>query len=278
MTRKSPQGAIRAALLAGKRRPRTSGGSPTSRRGDGYEFVELREYVPGDDVRRIDWAASARSAELQTRVILEDIALILAAVVDDSPSMSVGRERPLREAAMEALREWYSVAQAEDRCVRIDASQLQPRGTLRGPASAHAALQSKCDFDFERSLQTARTGLRAGAALLIISDFYDLRREHAPLLLALGRRFDCTALIARDPWYDGLTLSGVVRLRGTEGGTMRGFVGARERAAYARAVRVREAELRLRLEAAGWRVGLLHERNGAGSLAATFGLRHDLAS
>jgi uncharacterized protein (DUF58 family) len=259
--RKTPQGAI-----------------PTSRRGDGYEFVELREYVPGDDVRRIDWAASARSAELQTRVILEDIALIVAAIVDDSPSMSVGRTRPLTDAAGEALRQWYAVAQSEDRCVRISGSTLQPRGTLRGAASAHAALLAESPFDLERSLQTARTGLRAGAALLVVSDFFDLHREHRPLLHALGRRFDCTALVARDPWYDGLGLGGVVRLRGAEGGTLRGFIGTRERAAYARAVHSREADLRQHFEAAGWRVGLLHESDGAASLAAAFGLRHDLAS
>ena len=52
---------------------------PTIYRGDGYEFVELRAYVPGDDVRRIDWAATARSGDLQTRVVLEDVALTLAA-------------------------------------------------------------------------------------------------------------------------------------------------------------------------------------------------------
>ena len=53
---------LRDALLRGKRRPRRFGaGSPTMYRGDGYEFIELREYVPGDDVRRIDWAATARA-------------------------------------------------------------------------------------------------------------------------------------------------------------------------------------------------------------------------
>ncbi len=69
---------IREALLRARRRPRNLGaGSPTIYRRVGYEFVELRAYVPGDDVRRIDWAATARSGELQTRVVLEDVALTL---------------------------------------------------------------------------------------------------------------------------------------------------------------------------------------------------------
>ena len=84
-------------------------------RGDGYEFVELREYVPGDDVRRIDWAATARTAQLQTRVVLEDVALTLSAIVDDSPSMHAGRERPLLESAREAAEAWFGAADGSDR-------------------------------------------------------------------------------------------------------------------------------------------------------------------
>ena len=102
---------IRDALLRARRRPRHFGaGSPTIFRGDGYEFVELRGYVPGDDVRRIDWASTARSGELQTRVVLEDVTLTLAAILDASPSMQVGRKRPLLTAAREALAEWFAAA------------------------------------------------------------------------------------------------------------------------------------------------------------------------
>jgi hypothetical protein len=80
-------------------------------------------------------------------------------------------------------------------------------------------------------------------------------------------------LIARDPWYEQLPLAGVVRLRGAEGGTLRAYVGASERAAYLTAVRAREASLLRRFEAANWRTGLLREEDGSASLAAAFGLR-----
>ena len=111
---------IREALLRARRRPRHLGaGSPTIYRGDGYEFVELRAYIPGDDVRRIDWAATARAGDLQTRVVLEDVALTLAAIVDTSPSMRVGRRRPLLDAAREALRAWFAAARPAGVVVRI---------------------------------------------------------------------------------------------------------------------------------------------------------------
>ncbi len=267
---------IRDALLRARRRPHNLGaGSPTVYRGDGYEFVELRSYVPGDDVRRIDWAATARSGDLQTRVILEDVALTLAAVVDASPSMHVGRRRPLFSAAREAIGAWFGAATTDDRCMHVAADAVTPAALQR---NAHAVLASIGDlaatpFDAGRALGTARGALPRGTALLAVSDWYDLSVQHEPLLADLGARFDCTALIARDPWYDELPLAGLVRLRGAEGGRLRAYVGRRERDAYRCAVREREETLVSEFARTNWRTGILHEHDGAGSLGAAFGLR-----
>lgn len=272
MTHRSPSVAIRRALLNGKRRPKTPGGSPTSRRGDGYEFVELRSYVAGDDVRRIDWAASARSGELQTRVILEDVALTLAGIMDDTLSMRVGRRRPLLDAACEALATWYGAAAPDDRCIRLVGDGLHPTGPQRGAISAAVALGASGSFDLLRSLHVARTALRPGSALLAISDWFDLSDDADATLFGLARRCDCTMLLVRDPWFDDLPVSGIVRMRGAEGGGVRGYVGAAERTRYGRAVRKREENLLARFSDAGWRTGLLHERDGRASLAAAFGV------
>jgi uncharacterized protein (DUF58 family) len=265
---------IRDALLRSRRRPRHFGaGSPTIYRGDGYEFVELRAYVPGDDVRRIDWASTARSGELQTRVVLEDVTLTLAAILDASPSMRVGRRRPLLAAAREAGQDWFGAALADDRCMQIDGGAVTPAALQRGSRRAAALRDRGEGFDLQRTLRTARAALPRGTALLAISDWYDLDASLDRELADLGSRFDCTALVARDPWYEGLPLSGMVRLRGAEGGTLRAYVGARERAAYHRAVREREAGLLRRFETANWRTGILREEDGRASLAAAFGLR-----
>jgi uncharacterized protein (DUF58 family) len=267
---------LREALLRGRRRPRNLGaGSPTVYRGDGYEFVELRAYVPGDDVRRIDWAATARSGELQTRVVLEDVALTLAAIVDESASMRVGMRRPLSDAAREALLAWFGAAAADDRCIRVGASHITPAALQKSPhASALAPVAPSGVFDLQHTLLTARAALTRGTALLAIGDWYDLGEAHDGLLGELGRRFDCTALIVRDPWYGHLPLRGIVRLCGAEGGGARVYVGERERRAYAAAVRERETQVRSRFERANWRTGMLHEADGAASLEAAFGLRN----
>lgn len=265
---------LRDALLRGRRRPRSFGsGSPTTYRGDGYEFIELRAYVPGDDVRRIDWAATARSGDLQTRVVLEDVALTLGAIVDDSPSMRVGRRRPLLEAAHEALRGWFGSVESDDRALRVSSDYVAPSRSERGVRGVRTALADPgVAFVLQRALETARAALPRGTALLVISDWYDLDESFTPLLAKLAARCDCTALIARDPWYDGLPLRGLVRLRGAEGGALRTYIGKRERDAFAKAVRTREADLINRFQEARWRVGVLREDDGAASLAEAFGI------
>ncbi|MBV8344259.1 MAG: DUF58 domain-containing protein [Candidatus Eremiobacteraeota bacterium] len=265
---------VREALLRARRRPRHLGaGSPTIYRGDGYEFVELRAYVPGDDVRRIDWAATARSGELQTRVVLEDVALTLAAIVDASPSMRIGRRRPVLDAAREAAQAWFGAARGEDRCIGITGSGVTPPALQRGPHRAFAALGEATAFDPTRLLRTARGALPRGTALLAISDWFDLDDAMDRDLAELGARFDCTALVVRDPWYDELPLAGMVRIRGAEGGVVRAYVGPRERDMYRRAVRLREEALLSRFSRANWRTGILREEDGAESLAAAFGAR-----
>jgi len=265
---------LRDALLRGKKRPRSFGsGSPTTYRGDGYEFVELRAYVPGDDVRRIDWAATARASALQTRVVLEDVALTLAAIVDDSPSMRVGRRRALLDAANEAVEAWFNAASGDDRCIRVGPRYLFPPRGARGRVSARAAsLSPGIPFDAIDALRTARAALQRGSALLAIGDWYELNDTHDALLSEMGMRFDCTALVARDPWYGGLPLRGMVRLRGAEGGNVRAYIGRRERTRYREAVREREARVLARFERTNWRVGILHEDDGSASLAEAFGL------
>lgn len=264
---------IREALLRARRRPRHLGaGSPTIYRGDGYEFVELRAYVAGDDVRRIDWAATARSGELQTRVVLEDVALTLAAILDESPSMRVGRRRPLIDAGREALETWFAAASGEDRCIRITPDGVTPAALQRNAHRALAFSARTERFDLARALRTARAALPRGTALLAVGDWYELDEPLDRELAELGARFDCTALVARDPWYDGLPLGGFVRLRGAEGGHVRAYLGPRERASFHEAVRLRERRLLRRFELANWRAGVLRESDGASSLAAAFGL------
>src|SRR6266542_1678906 len=71
-----------AGLLAGEYR--------SSHYGDGVELAQVRPYVPGDDVRRIDWNVTARTGEAHVRVQLAERVLVTWLVLDTSPSMQFG--------------------------------------------------------------------------------------------------------------------------------------------------------------------------------------------
>ena len=258
--------ALRAAILRGARAtPRAAGATRGARAGDGFVFSQLRAYVEGDDPRRIDHAATARVGALQTRVYLEETALVLAAIVDESESMTVGRRRPLFAAADEALRAWFAALEGEDAAARI------VDGRIVRDRRAAAAVRAQTPFHFAPALAVALRALPRGASLLAVIDGFDLADDE--LLARTALRFDATVLLARDPWRDDLPLRGVVRLRDAESGrTRRVFVGARTRARYFAAAQEREAALRARFHAAGWRVGALDEAGGRTSLLRAFGV------
>jgi uncharacterized protein (DUF58 family) len=69
-------------LLAGEHRSTLSG--------EGSELAQVRPYEPGDDVRRIDWNVTARTAEPHVRVDVADRVLTTWLLLDTSPSMTFG--------------------------------------------------------------------------------------------------------------------------------------------------------------------------------------------
>ena len=67
-----------------------SGDYRSSHYGDGVELAQVRPYVPGDDVRRIEWNVTARTGEPHVRVNLAERVLVTWLVLDTSPSMQFG--------------------------------------------------------------------------------------------------------------------------------------------------------------------------------------------
>lgn len=82
------------ALSLRMRRP-AAGGSGGLRRskalGSSVEFSDFREYVPGDDVRRIDWNAFARFDRLFLKLFMDEKEQQVNLLVDASASMGFGK-------------------------------------------------------------------------------------------------------------------------------------------------------------------------------------------
>src|SRR5262249_15096039 len=72
--------------------------------GSSLEFQEYREYVPGDDIRHLDWGAYARSDTLMVRLFREEIRPRAEILIDASRSMaSGGQMKPLLARQLAAV-------------------------------------------------------------------------------------------------------------------------------------------------------------------------------
>ncbi len=72
--------------------------------GDGFDFADLREYQPQDDIRHIDWNVTARTDTLYVRQYVEDRELTAWFLVDLSPSMRFGpAKRPKQQVLIDVV-------------------------------------------------------------------------------------------------------------------------------------------------------------------------------
>ena len=92
-------------------------GRHTSRlRGRGLNFDEIRRYLPGDDVRQIDWKATVRTGKTQMRVYTEERERSVLLLVDQRITMFFGSVRNMKSvtaAEAAALAAWRVLAQQD---------------------------------------------------------------------------------------------------------------------------------------------------------------------
>ncbi|HEU4672890.1 MAG TPA: DUF58 domain-containing protein, partial [Candidatus Limnocylindrales bacterium] len=88
----TPEALVRALDLAVGRRVRglVTGEFRSAATGSGTDLARIRPYVPGDDVRQIDWNVTARTNEPHVRLHLPERAVTTWLLLDVSPSMAFG--------------------------------------------------------------------------------------------------------------------------------------------------------------------------------------------
>lgn len=174
---------------------RARSGSPgerlAKRRGGSAEFEEHRAYSPGDDVRRIDWAAYARSDEpvLKTFRLEEDAVVRL--VCDASLSMDFGSPSKLDTAKRLLAAVGYMALAGSERAELVVASSgsaltrgaTRGRGALAGLLRALDELKPSGTTDLARSIDAVINRAKRPGMLVVASDFLD----RGPHLDALGR-------------------------------------------------------------------------------------------
>jgi uncharacterized protein (DUF58 family) len=207
-------------------------------KGRGIEFEEVRAYVPGDEVRDIDWNVTARLGHPYVKRFVEERELTVMLVVDVSRSMrfgTAGREKRELAAELCAVLGFAAVSN-NDRVGLVlagrDVEHFVPpsrgrthllrllRDVLGKPSSPGAvSLGAAARF-------LMRTSKRRGLVFWI-SDFEDtVEPEH---LRVLARRHELTAIVVRDPRDEVLPAVGWTELEDLETGA-RALVNTSSRA------------------------------------------------
>ena len=118
-------------------RGRMKGERRSKRKGQSVEFADFRSYVPGDDLRFIDWNTYARLDRLFLKMFLEEEDLHFYALIDASASMDFGSPTKLEYAKQLAAALGFIGLMRGDR-VRIETlgqSARAPGPILRGRRS-----------------------------------------------------------------------------------------------------------------------------------------------
>src|SRR6187455_611073 len=79
-------------------RGRMKGERRSRRKGQSVEFADFRSYVPGDDLRFVDWNLYARLDKMFLKLFLEEEDLHFYALIDTSESMNFGEPSKLHFA------------------------------------------------------------------------------------------------------------------------------------------------------------------------------------
>ena len=196
-------------------------------RGFGIEFAEAREYVPGDDVRLIDWNVTARMGSPWVKEYTEERELHVVCAVDISASQLAGRpEQGRRAAAAEVCALLtLSAANSQDRAglltfagapERFVPPEKGTRHALRivrevldhpPPGSSGTSIAAACEY-------LGRV-LRRRSLVFLISDFLD--DGYVRALRDLAQRHEVIAVSLVDALDEALPDAGLIEIAGIEG-------------------------------------------------------------
>lgn len=248
-------------------------------KGRGMDFDRVRNYVPGDDVRTIDWNVTARTGEPHIKLFTEERELTILLMIDVSASADFGSVADSkRELAAEAAGVLAASAiQNRDKVGLVlfsDAVELYiPPG--KGRMHIMRLIRETLFFqpaqrgtDIAKALDFANQVVHRKAVIFLVSDFClgtPLEERLAKLRAKLqitNRRHDVIAVSVTDPREESLPDVGRICIEDAETGQVVELdtASAKVRAAYERQSRQRRELTAARIRSLG--VDLLEFTNG----------------
>lgn len=154
-----------------------TGNRKSAQKGSSTEFSDFREYMPGDDIRRIDWNAYGRLDRLYVKEYMEEKEAAVTILLDTSASMDYGAKKKSELACMLAGAMAYLGLNNMDRVYLYDMKRIQSPFAANGGKRAIPRLNDwlgQCAFEGTADLMEAVRKLPAKGpgVTIIISDFW----------------------------------------------------------------------------------------------------------
>lgn len=195
------------------------GGRHASRlRGRGLNFEELRGYLPGDDIRNIDWKVTARTQKPYVRVYTEEKERPALIICDQRMPMFFGTKKEMKSvtaAKLAALASWR-ILKSDDRVggIIFNDSEITEHKPQRSRSHTQQLLQSVSEYNnklkasnkiisnpdkLNEVLDNVVRIAKHDYLIIIISDFYGLNDKSNKHLLSLAEHNDVLAFLVYDP-------------------------------------------------------------------------------
>jgi uncharacterized protein (DUF58 family) len=197
------------SVLSGRRASRL--------RGRGLNFEELRRYLPGDDVRTIDWRVTARTGKPHVRVFTEERDRPVLFVVDQRQSMFFGSQRALKSVAAAeaaALGAWrvlgagdrvggVVIGDEELRVVRPHRSKERVMRLLKAVVAENHSLKADAGSGdpsaLDRGLERVARLVKHDALVVVVSDFAGAGPETLRAITRMAAHNDVLLAFIHDP-------------------------------------------------------------------------------
>ncbi len=224
-------------------------------KGRGMEFEEVREYVPGDDVRTIDWNVTARAGRPYIKRYVEERELTVMLAVDLSASGAFGTAGRLKNElaaelcavlAFAAIRNNDKVGLIlfTDRIERFIPPKKGSRHVLRLIRDLLCFEAPRRATRVDEALDFVARVTRKRATVFVVSDF--LADGFVEPMSRVNRRHDVIAVSVQDPAELALPRVGLVEWADAETGEVR--LVDTSSSAFRRRYAARQAERTARLE------------------------------
>lgn len=198
-------------------------------RGQGIEFDEVREYVPGDDIRSIDWNVTARMGHPYVKRFSEERELTVLFLVDVSGSQSfASANRSKSETAAEitcllalsAIKNQDNVGLIlfSDRIEKFIPPRKGKTAAMRLVREVLASEETRHGTDIAAALRFLNGVQKRKAVVFLISDFID--REYDRELRVTARKHDVICCPVSDPHEMVLPNVGLIEVEDSESGEL----------------------------------------------------------